>query len=533
MDTLRFSSLALVTLLLVGAGVLHAQNHCLEIAGPALDVDSGNSAELVVRSGSAMELKGDLGYRLSLSGGISEAKIPRQSEHAYEISVQTGKLTVCDSGVAAAPPALSPDATRAAGEKAPASVAPPSASGGPVPTSSAPPTVAGTPDTKKDSAVGAKGATPDAGNGTKTSAGAPANSGTSCFSAGTKTGEKCDIRATIDGLAAPQEPGFAVLGVTPETVIRPQSPAQLASALINGFDKQGNFQTGMAMEAVPFLWIAGHNFALSDYIPDPKRNPPPSSGEKAKAYLIRLATRTSVSFASAKGVNPNDTAVRLGLGVRSVLFQKNDPHTNFYECISMFPIASVHPGPGTKPTEAGAETFDQAVTRCQEDGRKQVWNSTSWVVAGASSWISLPGGNGYRINGGGYWSSFAWGFTSNAQIIFNAQRRTGEYIPGPSSGTTSGTNTDFVMRDSTAFGGELRYGGYGLNGFLEGLWIGQRIARATNSYGLYGLGAEKKISDALYLDLTYRWAPGTSSNKSSIIGNLNWSFNQKPQMVPQ
>lgn len=48
---------------------------------------------------------------------------------------------------------------------------------------------------------------------------------------------------TLD-LAVPDSPAFAILGLSPETVVRPSSPRDLATTLLNGVDRRGNLQSG-------------------------------------------------------------------------------------------------------------------------------------------------------------------------------------------------------------------------------------------------------------------------------------------------
>src|ERR1043165_2392672 len=57
----------------------------------------------------------------------------------------------------------------------------------------------------------------------------------------------------------PNSPAFAVLNGTPEQVIRPSTPRQFGAAVLNGVDPNGNFQTGLAVDANPFMIFGGQN----------------------------------------------------------------------------------------------------------------------------------------------------------------------------------------------------------------------------------------------------------------------------------
>jgi hypothetical protein len=111
-------------------------------------------------------------------------------------------------------------------------------------------------------------------------------------------GEKPAI-ATLD-LAVPESPAFTVLGLTPESVVRPTSPRELALSLLNGVDANNNFQAGVAVDTVPFTLLFGEGFTLGDYRRDP---------------VERALARLQLSVATAKGTSEDDEAVRLGLGL--------------------------------------------------------------------------------------------------------------------------------------------------------------------------------------------------------------------------
>src|ERR1051326_6742315 len=96
-------------------------------------------------------------------------------------------------------------------------------------------------------------------------------------------------------LSVPESPAFTVLGVTPQTVTRPASPRALATSLLNGVDPQGNFQTGLALDTVPYLLFMGNSITVNDY-----RN---STG-------TRFLSNTQVSFATTKG-SSDDKSLRL------------------------------------------------------------------------------------------------------------------------------------------------------------------------------------------------------------------------------
>ena len=69
--------------------------------------------------------------------------------------------------------------------------------------------------------------------------------------------------ANLD-LSVPQSPAFAILGITPDNIIRPGSPRDLALSLLNGVGKNGAFQSGIAIDTAPYLLFAGRLKTLSE-----------------------------------------------------------------------------------------------------------------------------------------------------------------------------------------------------------------------------------------------------------------------------
>src|SRR4051812_10026938 len=58
--------------------------------------------------------------------------------------------------------------------------------------------------------------------------------------------------ADVD-LSVPDSPAFIALGLSPETVVRPTSPREFATSLLNGVGQDGHLQTGVAVDVVPYL----------------------------------------------------------------------------------------------------------------------------------------------------------------------------------------------------------------------------------------------------------------------------------------
>lgn len=116
-------------------------------------------------------------------------------------------------------------------------------------------------------------------------------------------------KATLD-LTVPESPAFTVLGLTPENVVRPANPRELAMELLNGVDRNGNLQSGVAIDTAPYLLAKSRTLTLRDY-----------QADRVKHVLAR----TQLSFATAKGTDSEDEAIRAGVGLRVTPWDEGDP----------------------------------------------------------------------------------------------------------------------------------------------------------------------------------------------------------------
>ena len=127
------------------------------------------------------------------------------------------------------------------------------------------------------------------------------------------------------GLAVPDSPAFAILNLTPETVIRPTTPRLLALLLLNGLDPKGNPQTGLAIETSLYVLFFGRELALPDY------------RENADGFNAdRFASKIKFSLATAKGEDDDDESLKLTLGLTLTPWDRSDPRLNdeIFDCFS-------------------------------------------------------------------------------------------------------------------------------------------------------------------------------------------------------
>jgi hypothetical protein len=356
--------------------------------------------------------------------------------------------------------------------------------------------------------------------------------------------------ANVD-LSVPESPAFTVLGLTPDTVVRPSSPRQFATALLSGVDRNGNFQTGTAIDTVPYLLLAGNQLTLGQY---------------QSSYKLRLASRTQFSFATTKGASEEDKSVRLSLGLRMTLWDNGDPHFDkkLMEC---FDDASRAYLAATKTpdvlqvedlpsTATAAEKDDsrrqwkaferneieanpirlESSEKCRAESRKRNWNRSSWIVAYAPSWISPAGETkNFQWNGGGIWTSLAYGFEGfpalqeHSQIIFHARYRNNEQVPDPAN------KGSFIGQDSIFLGTRMRVGNENASGSFEGVFVRSRPeGKVFDNSARYSAGLERRIAENLWFGIAFGGETGRADgrNKGFVLTSFRWGFSEKPTIAP-
>lgn len=358
--------------------------------------------------------------------------------------------------------------------------------------------------------------------------------------------------ANVD-LSVPESPAFTVLGLTPETVVRPNSPREFATALLSGVDRNGNFQSGTALDTVPYLLLAGKQLTLRQYQDN---------------YKLRLAARTQFSFATTKGASEDDKSVRLSLGLRMTLWDKGDPRTDdelmkCFDAASLTYLQSIQ-----KPTilpldqlidldpntpealrnqsiqewaaydlrKAQANPIRlEADEACRADARKLNWNKSSWIVAYAPSWISTTGETkNFKWNGGGFWTSLAYGFEGfpglqeHSQLILHGRYRSNEQVPDPE------TEGAFFSQDSLFLGARLRVGNENSTGSFEGVFVRSRPeGKSFDNSARYSVGFERRIAENLWFALAFGGERGraTGRNNGFVLTSFRWGFSEKRTMT--
>jgi hypothetical protein len=334
-------------------------------------------------------------------------------------------------------------------------------------------------------------------------------------------------------LSVPESPAFTVLGVNPETVTRPTTPRAFATSLLNGVDDKGNFQSGLALDFVPYLTFFGSQTSLSSY---------------RSNRMERFLARTQLSFATTKGATDADKSSRLALGLRFTLWDQGDPRldqkldTCYADALNDPRLTGRELRTFPGETDAQKEirlakrktVLAEVVKPCNDSARKRNWNASGWIVGLAPSWISKTGQTKDFIwNGGGFWTSVAYGFNSvdalkdNSQLIFHARYRTNESVPDPND------KGKFFTQDSLFLGSRLRIApGSEAKSILsfEGVFLRSRRNKGTfDNSSRYSLGFEQRVSDNIWFALSLGGQSGQpdGNNQPFVLSSFKWGFSPK------
>jgi len=387
-----------------------------------------------------------------------------------------------------------------------------------------------------------------------------------------KEENKAETKAKEVDFSIPESPGFTILGLTPQEVTRPATPREFATAIINSIDRNGNLQSGIAIDTAPYQSFFGKSVNRDrDYIDfQDDKKPEEKNREPLKHYLTRFLWRTQFSLATTKGTTDADKSARIGAGLNFTFFDFGDPNTDFLlracndgvnDELDDQALKDIGVNRRADLTQALQPLFEarkrflitqgfmiKKYEACVDDSEKRNMGKSSFGVGLAGSWISKNGESSkFNNNGQGLWASLAYGFegipglrctedeikdeTSRCiapQLIFHFRRRVKETVPDP---LLAGV---FTTKDSNLFGVRLRLGVPRWSVNFEGVYRGERFAGKKSSSNFeMTIGADYKLATNLYLNFSIG---GETKDKSNTTGgskvfvrtSFNWGTSQKP-----
>ncbi len=335
--------------------------------------------------------------------------------------------------------------------------------------------------------------------------------------------------AVVD-LAVPESPAFSALGVTPDQVARPTSARDLATSLLNGIDRAGNLQTGVAVDAAPFMLLAGSTMSLRQY-------------QEPGEYLTRFLARWQVSFASTKGGGAGDPSARVALGTRVTLFDAGDPRMDatLLGCLvreaarvldSAPPISPMATSEEREIALAGREALvREGVGPCRDAAARRRWNRTAWTAGLAPTWTSADGtASNLGYSGTALWTSVGYGFEDlpvleeHAMVAFYLKRRGREIAPDQ---LVPGA---FVTQDTVSAGARLLFGSAHSQFNFETLWVrNTRLDLLEDRYWNVSMGLEQRLTGNIWLSLAVgrQVARAPVASQMSVVSAFNWGLGEK------
>jgi hypothetical protein len=325
--------------------------------------------------------------------------------------------------------------------------------------------------------------------------------------------------------AVPEAAAFVGMGVAPEQVLRPGVPRDFAASILNGLDPQGNFQTGIAVETMPYLLLAAPYISMHEY----RTN-----------YWQRFFTRMQLSFGTAKGIKDEDESTRLGLGLRLTFFDLGDPRMSDQLDQAFKGTARMVPPP-TSITPEGLADYQKRVdeeTRrlqtawrpLQDDFRAQNWNRSRGDLAIAPSFIKMKDQD-IEWDGLSVWSSLAYGFDKlrgplrdNAYLVFHVRYKQGEHIPIPDE------DNEFFRQDSLLLGTRLQFGGKNFTGSFEGAYVHTWPDDFDqDDFFRIAFALEKRITDNVWLVFSLGKNTGSENTDNDLfaVGSLKFGYSTK------
>lgn len=336
---------------------------------------------------------------------------------------------------------------------------------------------------------------------------------------------------TLD-LAVPDSPAFAILGLSPETVVRPSSPRDLATTLLNGVDRRGNLQSGLALDLAPLFLFAGRTLTHADY---------------KRSRGTQVFGRTQVSLATAKGTSEADKAMRVAFGLRTTLWDAGDPRLDDGLIACLDAIPPPEPPKVVLATQAARDAWiakataerRPAVEGCHKAFKARRWNASSFAVGVAPSWQSATGSStDLTYAGAAVWGSLALGLSRTVtvdgepvvrplgQVIVQGRYRDKELVPDK---TVRGT---FFEQRGSAVAARLLVGVADRAAVVETEFARQspEIGDSTTSFKV-SVGGQLKLTTDTWLSVSAggtRGGPANEQRGGFVLSSFKWALSREP-----
>lgn len=343
--------------------------------------------------------------------------------------------------------------------------------------------------------------------------------------------EVADLVGRLD-LDVPDTPAFAILGIAPQNVINPDTPAELATAIFVGNDGNGNGQEGLALEFRPYLMSKGSNLTLGDYANNP--------------WLARMA----LSFADASGSDSADKTDRQSIGFSFTPIDKRDPISSesISECLGLAQgqAAGQADNRGEElrqevrdaMTSGDAERIKRAETAMQAwfDGDRDRFlenAATTCMEAHARDSARSPQlqlGIAYheseildlKESGAAAWVSYTFP-AGPGSAIAHARFRDDIVNPDPENVGS------YLVMDETVVGARYRLGDEQRAVLVEAAYVDKRdeLGDSDDDYTTALIGAEFRVAESLWIQFAIGDKFGSNGDDSlALSGQFRWAVSK-------
>lgn len=376
-------------------------------------------------------------------------------------------------------------------------------------------------------------------------------------------------RTVLVDTAVPSSPAFTLLNVTPETVIRPRSPDEFATSILNNVDQNGNFQTGLAIDFTPAELFFAKDITLEAY-------------RAEDGFLTRAFANTQLSVATAQGQEDKDKATRVALGFYSTPWirksddiRRNDHHL---ECFTKATIEArgnvqhlivaekqkleqklikegkLQAGKRLAINSPEVRKIVQQFTNpvvsklsngCRDDWKAEHKSMSAWSIGFAPTWTSKDKDlDDLEWSGLSLWSSLSIGLGSMSKLplmsgdgeaIFHLRYRADEIFADTSAPGGFFEQDTFLVSTKIRFDTDLGREGDNVRDLrysIEGAYVSaERTGDVDDDYFTWSGKAEfrmPQLGENLWLDITAGRSSGKVGNDETFGGlNINWAFNDK------
>jgi hypothetical protein len=310
-------------------------------------------------------------------------------------------------------------------------------------------------------------------------------------------------------LTNPTSPAAKLIGAGDGKITTISTPSQFGLEVLNGLDNDGKFNTGIAVDTLPYVLIRGNGLTLEEY---------------KSSWIQRFMSNIKLSIATTKALDNVSTA-RAALGLEFVLINDGDPRMDqIYnaeiEKLQKSIVDDVNPRSTPDELKAAAEKKNADIKKAKAAAEKRSSQQKMWTVALGQSWVSSTGSYSDLIGEGmGFWTTYRQPLGDEAQLLVHASARNGERV--------SDGNGGFINADTLVGGVRLLSGNRDFRFSLETAYNresqgGQQI----NDYLSFGVGFEPRLYDNSWLSVSFGGNTGRQNGtdfqfKTGIKWNIN------------